>query len=66
MNVALLEKGRGKKDGEKPGADQQAGERHDQPQLSIALLKVRELLADPGEYSFSLSLHPATALPISN
>ena len=31
VNVALLEKGRREEYGQKPGADQQAGQGHDQP-----------------------------------
>ena len=67
MNVALLEKGGGKKYGAKPGADQQAGQGDDQPQFSIPLFKLRELLADPRQNSFCLSMHYAgtSKIPIS-
>ena len=57
VNVALLEKGRRKKYSAKPGAHQQAGQGHDQPQLSIPLFELRELLANPCQYTLSLCLH---------
>src|ERR1700730_1186899 len=67
MNVALLEKGGGKKYGAKPGADQQAGQGDDQPQFSIPLFKLRELLADPRPNSFCFFMHYAGTpkIPIS-
>ena len=58
VDVAFLEKGGGEKHGAEPGADQQAGQGHDHPQFSIPLFQLRELLADPRQDSFGLSMHP--------
>src|SRR6476660_2098063 len=57
MNAALLEKRGWVQDGQQPGANQQPGERHNQPKLSISLFELRELLADLRQNPFSLPVH---------
>src|SRR5207253_5674371 len=61
VNVALLEKRGRVEDGQQPRTNQQAGKRHDQPQLSVPLFEMRELLANLRQDSFSLPMHCTTA-----
>jgi hypothetical protein len=54
----LVRERRREEDGHESSAGQQSGQGHDQPQLSISLFELRELLANLRQNTFSLCMHP--------